>query len=91
MPKASIQRRRTLQPIVAAVVPAVVQPVAKRLARIEALLIEMRFAHDIQTKRINALRTQLDALTERRPSTHQRAGSKTSLGQRANGDASADL
>jgi hypothetical protein len=83
MPKASIQRRRTLQPIVAAVVPAVVQPVAKRLARIEALLIEMRFEHDIQTKRINALKTQLDALTERRLSTHQKDDSQRTNDPRA--------
>jgi hypothetical protein len=87
MPKANLQRRRTLQPIVAAVVPpvvaAVVQPVAKRLARIEALLIEMRFEHDIQTKRINALKTQLDALTERRLTTHQKHDSQRTNEPRA--------
>jgi hypothetical protein len=45
---------------------AVVQPVAKRLSRIEAMLHEMRFEQEVQTKRINALRSQFDELTETR-------------------------
>jgi hypothetical protein len=53
-------RRRSAQPIVA----AVVQPVAKRLSRMEALLIEMRYEQDIQLKRSTALQDRLDTLTE---------------------------
>jgi hypothetical protein len=53
-------RRRSVQPIVA----AVVQPVAKRLSRMEALLIEMRYEQDVQLRRAAALQTQLDTLTE---------------------------
>ena len=53
-------RRRSVQPIVA----AVVQPVAKRLSRMEALLIEMRYEQDIQLRRSAALQDQLDTLTE---------------------------
>jgi hypothetical protein len=45
-------------------VAAVVQPVARRLSRIEALLIEIRFELDVQLKRAIALQAQLDALTE---------------------------
>jgi hypothetical protein len=52
--------RRSVPPIVA----AVVQPVARRLSRMEALLIEMRYEQDVQLKRFNALLTRLDALTE---------------------------
>ena len=40
---------------------AVVQPVAKRLSRMEALLIEMRYEQDVQLKRISALQLQVDA------------------------------
>jgi hypothetical protein len=58
MPKAPT-RRQKVQPIVA----AVVQPVAKRLARIEALLLEMRHEQDVQLKRIKALTERVDALT----------------------------
>ena len=53
-------RGRTALPIVA----AVVQPVAKRLARMEALLIEMRYEQDVKLKRLNALQEQVDTLTE---------------------------
>ena len=61
MPKANTGRRRKVfQPIVA----AVVQPVARRLARMEALLIEMRHEQDVQLKRSTALQEQLDTLTE---------------------------
>jgi hypothetical protein len=59
MPKTNTGRR-TVQPIVT----AVVQPVARRLSRIEALLIEMRHEQDVKLRRIAALQAQLDALTE---------------------------
>jgi hypothetical protein len=45
-------------------VAAVVQPVAKRLSRMEALLIEMRYEQDVQLRRAAALQAQLDTLTE---------------------------
>jgi hypothetical protein len=38
--------------------------VARRLSRMEALLIEMRHEQDVQLKRSTALQAQLDALTE---------------------------
>ncbi len=60
MPKKTAPRRK-FQPIVA----AVVQPVAKRLSRIEDLLIEMRHEQDVQLKRIAVVQDQLDALTDR--------------------------
>jgi hypothetical protein len=62
MPNATTNRRRKVQPIVA----AVVQPVSRRLARIEALLIEMRYEQDVQLKRITALTERVDALAETR-------------------------
>ena len=43
----------------------VVRPVATRLNRIEALLIEMRGALDFHLKRIIALQRQVDILVER--------------------------
>jgi hypothetical protein len=60
MPKANTGRRPKVQPTVA----AVVQPVARRLARMEALLREMRYEQDVQLKRSRALQMQFDALTE---------------------------
>jgi hypothetical protein len=60
MPSAKTDRRRRVPPLVA----AVVQPVAKRLSRMEALLIEMRHEQDVQLKRSIALEEQLDTLTE---------------------------
>jgi hypothetical protein len=60
MPKANADRRRKVPPIVA----AVVQPVARRLARMEALLLEVRFEQDVQIKRLNKLHTLVDILTE---------------------------
>jgi hypothetical protein len=60
MSKANIDRRRRVPPIVV----AVVQPVARRLARIEALLIEMRHEQDVQLKRVTSLQVRLDTLTE---------------------------
>jgi hypothetical protein len=60
MRKAKTDRRRRIPPVVA----AVVQPVARRLSKIEALLIEIRFELDVQLKRVTALQTRLDALTE---------------------------
>jgi hypothetical protein len=58
--KAPATRRPKLPPIVA----AVVLPVAKRLARMEALLIEMRHEQDVKLKKLNALEIQLETLTE---------------------------
>ena len=46
------------------IVSAVVQPVSKRLARMEALLMEMRHEQDVQLKRVAALRAQLDMASE---------------------------
>jgi hypothetical protein len=51
------------RPRVPAVV-AVVQPVARRLAAMEALLIEMRHEQDVKLKRLRAIEQQLDELTE---------------------------
>jgi hypothetical protein len=80
MPNANGKPRRRIHPIVAAVVPpvvaAVVRPVAKRLARIEDLLLEMRFEQDVQAKRVNRLKEQLEALTEKRLSKRNRPGSQ---------------
>jgi hypothetical protein len=45
-------------------VAAVVQPVTKRLSRMEALLIEMRYEQDVQLRRAAVLQAQLDTLTE---------------------------
>ena len=69
MPRPHTKRRETAPAIVA----AVVQPVARRLSRIEALLLEMRFEQDLHIKRVNALKEQLDALIERRVS-HRPSG-----------------
>jgi hypothetical protein len=60
MSRAKTARYRRVQPIVA----AVVQPVARRLARIEALLTEMRHEQDVQLKRVNALKERFDTLTD---------------------------
>jgi hypothetical protein len=61
MPKARdrAKARRKVSPIV-----TVIQPVAKRLERMEDLLIEMRYEQDVQLKKIAALARLLDALTE---------------------------
>ena len=53
-----------LRPKVPPLVVAVVQPVAKRLSRMEDLLIEMRHEQDIHLKQFKALQERLDALTE---------------------------
>jgi hypothetical protein len=68
MSKASPKRKAL--PLVA----AVVQPVAKRLSRIEALLVEMRHEQDVKLKRIAAIQLQLDALTDRRGRGARRSG-----------------
>jgi len=47
------------------VVTTVIRPVATRLNRIEALLIEMRGALDFHLKRIIARQRQVDILIER--------------------------
>jgi hypothetical protein len=62
MPRAQPDRRRRRR--VAPIVAAVVQPVAKRLSRIEALLIEMRHEQDVQLKLSTGLQEQIDNLTE---------------------------
>ena len=76
-------------PVVAGVVPPVVakvvQPVAKRLSRIETLLLEMRFEQDLQAKRVNALKEKLETLTERRASKRQRPANQHRPTQPANG------
>ena len=76
MLKPNTKRRQKPQAVVAAValpvVAAVVQPVAKRLARIEALLLEMRFEQDVLGKRLNAIKGQLEVLSERRVSKDHR-------------------
>jgi hypothetical protein len=53
-------RTKRVPPIVA----AVVQPVAKRLSRMEALLIEMRHEQDVKLKHITRLQEQVHTLTE---------------------------
>ena len=53
-------RRRAVTPIV----NAVVQPVTKRLARIEDLLLEMRNEQDVKLKRLDRIQKRLDDLTE---------------------------
>lgn len=45
-------------------VPAAVKPVATRLSRMEALLIEMRHEQDVQLKRLTALQRRVDALAD---------------------------
>jgi hypothetical protein len=52
--------RVSVPPLVA----AVVRPVSTRLARMEALLIEMRHEQDVKLKKINRLQDQVDLLTE---------------------------
>ena len=52
--------RRKVQPIVA----AVVRPVARRLARIEDLLVEIRHELDVQLKRTAGIQGRLDSLIE---------------------------
>jgi hypothetical protein len=94
MQRANAKRRPRDARVVAAIVPpvvaAVVQPVAKRLARIEALLIEIRFEHDVQARRIKAIHEQLEVLTEKRRSTRQRP-KPNSRAQSANGTSRARL
>ena len=55
-----IARRRKVLPVVA----AVMQPVTKRLSRIEDLLTEIRYEQDVKHKKIAALQVQLDELAE---------------------------
>jgi hypothetical protein len=66
------ERPRSVPPIVA----AVVQPVAKRLSRIEALLIEMRNEQDVLLKRFNALLARIDTLTEPPAKPSNKRGSR---------------
>jgi hypothetical protein len=46
-------------------VATVIRPVARRLTRIEDLLIEMRGVLDVHLKRIAALQKQVDILFEK--------------------------
>jgi hypothetical protein len=59
MPREKKANRRQRAPIVA----AVVQPVAKRLSRIEDLLLEIRYEQDVKHKKIATLQTRLEELT----------------------------
>ena len=60
MPTRKIARRRKALPVVA----AVMQPVTKRLSRIEDLLTEIRYEQDVKHKKIAAIQVQLDELAE---------------------------
>jgi len=60
MPTRKIARRRKVLPVVA----AVMQPVTKRLSRIEDLLTEIRYEQDVKHKKIAAIQVQLDELAE---------------------------
>jgi hypothetical protein len=53
-------KKRTVPSLVA----AVVRPVNTRLARMEALLIELRGEADVKLKKIKHLQEQFDELTE---------------------------
>jgi hypothetical protein len=57
--------KETRRPKVPPVVIAVVQPVTRRLSKIEDLLIEMRGVQDTHLKHIAALQKQLDELSEK--------------------------
>jgi hypothetical protein len=59
MAKENTPRHRKVPAVV-----AVVRPVARRLERMEALLIEMRHEQDVKLKRIGALERQIGELTE---------------------------
>ena len=56
--------KRKLSGAVPIVVATVIRPVAPRLNRIEALLIEMRGALDFHLRRIDALQGHVDILIE---------------------------
>ena len=58
-------RKEIRRPRIPRVVVAVVQPVTRRLSRIEDLLIEMRGVQDTHLKRIATLQKQLDELSEK--------------------------
>ena len=60
MSEKRLVRLRGVRPLVA----AVVQPVAKRLSRIEALLIEIRHEQDVQLRRVAKLQAQVEKLVE---------------------------
>jgi hypothetical protein len=59
-----VKKKKTRQPSsVPQVLVAVVQPVKRRLSRIEDLLIEMRGVQDRHLKRIATLQKQIDELS----------------------------
>lgn len=66
MPPKAAARRRTVRtvavPVVLPILAKVVRPVATRLSRMEALLIEMRFEQDVQLKRMAALQVQIESV-----------------------------
>jgi hypothetical protein len=56
--------KKTVRRKIPNIVTAVVQPVSKRLSRMEGLLIEMRAEQDVKLRKINKLQQQIDELTE---------------------------
>jgi hypothetical protein len=56
--------KKTVRRKMPRIVTAVVQPVSKRLSRMEGLLIEMRAEQDVKLRKINRLQQQIDELTE---------------------------
>ena len=68
-------RRRAAPPIV----NAVVQPVTKRLARIEDLLLEIRNEQDVKLKRLDKIQKLLDDLTENMTSNRRHTDRLTKL------------
>jgi hypothetical protein len=56
--------KKTRRRVMPGIVTAVVQPVSKRLSRMEGLLIEMRAEQDVKLRKINRLQQQIDELTE---------------------------
>src|SRR3981081_4638769 len=55
-------KKKASRPKVPQVLAAVVQPVTKRLSRMEDLLIEMRGEHAQKLKRVSRLERQIDEL-----------------------------
>jgi hypothetical protein len=57
-------KKKAQRPAMPRLVVAVVQPVTRRLSRIEDLLIEVRGVLDMHLKRISVLQKQLNELKE---------------------------